>query len=158
MIKARKLPSIIVFNDAKSCYDRVVLLVISLSLRRLGISEQINLEEVETLWGTVRSIWNLGGYSDILPIIMRTKWFGLYLVLSLSFHVLLIAELKFVDGIDLIYRAKSSFSNSETVLKAGLRSGNSMRRNSKGNRGQQRIRWHQRSFWYFLNFTTQGNK
>ena len=36
IIRARRLPAILVFNDAKSCYDRIVLWIAALALRRLG--------------------------------------------------------------------------------------------------------------------------
>ena len=49
LIRARRMPSIIIFNDAKSCYDRVVHCVAALALRRLGASKESTLEMMKTL-------------------------------------------------------------------------------------------------------------
>ena len=49
LIRARRLPSIIILNDAKSCYDRIVLWIAVLALRRLGTSTPASLEMMRTL-------------------------------------------------------------------------------------------------------------
>ena len=42
LIRSRIIPSIIIFNDAKSCYDRVVHWVAALALRRLPYHSMIS--------------------------------------------------------------------------------------------------------------------
>ena len=49
IIRARRLPSIIIFNDAKLCYDRIVLWIAALALRRLDTNTPASLEMMKTL-------------------------------------------------------------------------------------------------------------
>ena len=49
IIRARRIPSVIIFNDAKSCYDRIVLWIAALAMRRLGATKESTLEMTKTL-------------------------------------------------------------------------------------------------------------
>ena len=49
LIRSRRLPTIIIFNDAKSCYDRIVLWIAAIALRRLGTSASASQEMMRTL-------------------------------------------------------------------------------------------------------------
>ena len=63
IIRARKLPSVIIFNDAKSCYDRIVLWVAALALRRLGATKESTLEMMQTLQSASHKICTAYGDS-----------------------------------------------------------------------------------------------
>ena len=63
--RARRIPTIIVFNDAKSCYDRIVLWIAAISLRRLGVSKNATLEMLRTLQTASHKICTAYGDSSI---------------------------------------------------------------------------------------------
>ena len=63
IIRARKLPSVIIFNDTKSCYDRIVLWVAALALRRLGATKESTLEMMQTLQSASHKICTAYGDS-----------------------------------------------------------------------------------------------
>ena len=74
IIRARRIPSVIIFNDAKSCYDRIVLWVASLALRRLGATIESTLEMTKTVQSASHKICtaygdstNTYGGQDIYP-------------------------------------------------------------------------------------------
>ena len=49
LVRARRVPTILIFNDAKSCYDRIVLWIATLALGRLGAPKEAVLEMTATL-------------------------------------------------------------------------------------------------------------
>ena len=63
IIRARKIPSVIIFNDAKSCYDRIVLWVAALAMRRLGATTESTLEMTKTLQSASHKICTAYGDS-----------------------------------------------------------------------------------------------
>ena len=63
LIRARKIPTIIIFNDAKSCYDRIVLWIAALALRRLGATKESTLEMTRTLQAASHKICTAYGDS-----------------------------------------------------------------------------------------------
>ena len=65
LIRSRRLPTIIIFNDAKSCYDRVVLWIAAISLRRLGTSASASQEMMRTLQAAKHKICTAYGDSSI---------------------------------------------------------------------------------------------
>ena len=64
LIRARRLPAVMIFNDAKSCYDRIVLWLAALALRRLGTSKPATLEMMNTLQGARHKICTAYGDSN----------------------------------------------------------------------------------------------
>ena len=50
-------------NDAKSCYDRIVLWIAALDLRRVGISPSATREMMETLQSSAHSVCTVFGES-----------------------------------------------------------------------------------------------
>ena len=64
LIRARRIPGVMIFNDAKSCYDRIVLWLAALALRRLGTSKPATLEMMETLQGAQHKICTAYGDSN----------------------------------------------------------------------------------------------
>ena len=65
LIRARRLPSIIIFNDAKSCYERNLLWIAALALRRLGTSTPASLEMMRTLQTVKHKICTAYGDSKV---------------------------------------------------------------------------------------------
>ena len=49
LIRSRRIPTIIIFNDAKSCYGRIVLWIAAIALRRLGTSAEASQEMMRAL-------------------------------------------------------------------------------------------------------------
>ena len=64
LIRARRVPSVLIFNDAKSCYDRIVLWIAALALRRLGTSKNATLEMMKTLQKADHKICTAYGNSE----------------------------------------------------------------------------------------------
>ena len=64
--RARRIPTVIVFNDAKSCYDRIVLWIAAISLRRLGVSKGATSEMLKTLQTASHKICTAYGDSNVV--------------------------------------------------------------------------------------------
>ena len=146
LIRSRKIPAVFIFNDAKSCYDRIVLWVAALALRRLGVARSATLEMMKTLQKAEHKICTAYGDSTIkygkascpplqgvgqgngagpamwvaisavLLTILRTKGFGLSMLTALSWQALVIAGFAFVDDTDLIHTASHPDKDSKEVL------------------------------------------
>ena len=136
-----------IFNDAKLCYDRIVLWIAPLSLRRLGASRKATIEMMDTLQGTSHKVCNSYGDSDIfyegtlwnllqgvgqgngvgpaiwvaistvLLMIMNTKGFGFSLLSDLSLSALAIAAFDFLYDTDIFYSALDPYCDSSDTLK-----------------------------------------
>ena len=65
LIRSRRIPTIIIFNDAKSCYGRIVLWIAAIALRRLGTSAEASQEMMRTLQTAKHKICTAYGDSDI---------------------------------------------------------------------------------------------
>ena len=61
LIRARRLPSIIIFNDATLYYDSCVIWIVALALRRLGTSTPASLEMMKTLQTVKHKIFTAYG-------------------------------------------------------------------------------------------------
>ena len=72
LIRARNLPTVFVFNDAKSYYDRIVLWIASLALRRLGVSREATLEMMLTLQAAEHKICT--AYGDSHQTYGKAQW------------------------------------------------------------------------------------
>jgi hypothetical protein len=146
IIRQRRLAAIILSNDAKSCYDRIVLWLAALALRRVGLHIGPTLEMMFTLQHAVHTVNTAFGdstdtyggsnlpphqgagqgngagptiwavISAILLTIMRNLGFGLNAVSSLSAVALSLVGFAFVDDTDLVNVAPSVFTKGEDHL------------------------------------------
>ena len=187
LVRARKLPTIIIFNDAKSCYDRIVLWVAALALRRLGVSKEATLEMVRTLQSASHkictaygdSVLTYGGdeltplqgvgqgngagpaiwvaISTVLITIMRTKGFGLSFVTAMSLTALTISAFAFVDDTDIIHSAEDPYIDSNQVLKDSQNAINTWEGILRATGGAIGAEDGNKAFWYFLDFKFIGN-
>jgi hypothetical protein len=131
--RLRRLPMAICSNDAKSCYDRIVLWITALCLRRMGAAPPAVAEMMLTLlqaWhhvitaygessrryqGLLHLLQGVGQGNGASPAIwavisavlfgvMRDQGFGLNLVVaSLTMTAIVIAGFAFVDDADLLH-------------------------------------------------------
>jgi hypothetical protein len=146
IIRQRRLAAIILSNDAKSCYDRIVLWLAALALRRIGLHIGPTLEMLFTLQHAVHIVntafgdstdtyggsnfpphqgaWQGNGtgptiwavISAILLTIMRNLGFGLNAVSPLSAVALSLVGFAFVDDTDLVNVAASVLTKGEDHL------------------------------------------
>jgi hypothetical protein len=132
MSRLRQLPMAICSNDAKSCYDRIVLWIAALYLRRMGAAPPAVAEMMSTLlqaWhhvitaygessrryqGTLHLLQGVeqgngagpaiwAVISAVLFGVMRDQDFGLNLVTSLTMTAIVIAGFAFVDDANLLH-------------------------------------------------------
>jgi hypothetical protein len=132
--RLRCLPMALCSNDAKSCYDRIVLWIAALSLLRMGAAQSAVSEMMQTLltaWhhvitafgestrryrGTHHPLQGVGQdngaapeiwavISAVLLTIMRDEGFGLNLLSALFLTSIFIAGFAFVDDTDLLHAA-----------------------------------------------------
>ena len=59
-----KIPAAYIANDAKSCYDRILLMVAYLTMRHMGIPENTAISSIETLAQMTRTIKTVYGESE----------------------------------------------------------------------------------------------
>ena len=59
-----KIPAAYIANDAKSCYDRILLMVAYLTMRHMGIPENTAISSIETLVQMTRTIKTVYGESE----------------------------------------------------------------------------------------------
>lgn len=62
--RAKKRSIAIIANDAKSCYDRIVLWVLYFTMRKFGMSHEIAKTSVETIQDMVHKVSTVHGISD----------------------------------------------------------------------------------------------
>ena len=132
-----RLPLTITSNDAQACYDRIVLWIASLSLPRIGLSQDSAFSMTNTLQSSTHYINTAFGISietyfptdspnqgsgqgngtgptiwgmisAILLTIMRDNGYGLDALSCLTQLALVIAGFAFVDDTDIINAANQS--------------------------------------------------
>ena len=59
-----KTPVVYVANDAKSCYDRILLMVANLTMRHMGVPESAAISSIETLVRMRRTVKTVFGESN----------------------------------------------------------------------------------------------
>jgi len=63
LLRVQKLPTIMIFNDAKFCYDRIMILVAPLALCRISASREVPIEMMVTLQGASHKVYTTCGDS-----------------------------------------------------------------------------------------------
>jgi hypothetical protein len=146
ILRFRHLSAAIVSSDAKSCYDRIVLWIAALALRRLGLGKgpvqemmitlQLAVHRINTAYGDSSATY--GGSNDpphqgvgqgngvgptiwavisaVLLAIMKDLGFGLNTLSSLSDMALSLGGFAFVDDTDLFNAASSVRTKGEDHL------------------------------------------
>ena len=59
-----KTPAVYIANDAKSCYDRILLMVAYLTMRHMGVNELAAMSSIDTLVNMPRAIKTVYGQSE----------------------------------------------------------------------------------------------
>jgi hypothetical protein len=166
-------------NDAKSCYDRIILWVASLCLLRLGVAKSAVSEMMLTLltaWHIVTTafgdstrrgdIFPLQGIgqgngagpaiwaviSTVLLTVMRDSGFGLNFVTALSSCAIVLAGFAFVDDTDLLHVAPHSSSLTEDLIPQMQEVVDTWEGLLRATGGALRD---DKSYWYLLNYKFQ---
>jgi hypothetical protein len=177
IIQQRRLAAIIVSNDAKSCYDRIVLWLAALALRRIGLALGPTLEMMLTLQQAVHKVSStayddseatyggsnfpptkgaaramasdpLFGPSSV-PSFLRNLGFGLNATSSLSAFALSLVGFAFVDDTDLVNVAKSVLTKGGDHLQNSQRCVDWWVSLLEATSGGLRV---DKSFWVFIDF------
>ena len=140
-----RLPLTVTSNDAKACFDRIVLWVASLALQRIGLSSTAAFAMTNTLQSATHNIKTAYGESNqqytstwpplqgsgqgngagptiwvmisaILLTIMKEEGFGLNVISCLSHLSIAIAGFAFVDDTDIINAANTVETTGEELL------------------------------------------
>jgi hypothetical protein len=143
--RRRRLPMALCSNDAKSCYDRIVLWIAALCLLRVGVARSATDEMMLTLQKALHFINTAFGDSDlhygltspplqgagqgngagpaiwalisaVLLSIMRQQGFGLNIVTVFSALSVVLAGYAFVDDTDIIHAAPGVYTKGEELV------------------------------------------
>ena len=145
LVRFRHWSAAITSNDAKSCYDRIILWISALVLRRVGINPSATREMMETLQSLAHSVCTAFGestttYGDqvyppfqgsgqgngagptiwalinsLLFSIMQSHGFGLNLTTCLSILSVSMVGFAFVDDTDIIHAAQSPHTGGHQI-------------------------------------------
>jgi hypothetical protein len=180
--RRRRLPMALCSNDAKSCYDRIVLWITALCLLRVGVARSTTDEMMLILQKARHFINTTFGNSDtsygctspplqgvgqgngagpaiwalisaVLLSIMRTQGFGLNIVTVCSSLSVVLAGYAFVDDTDIIHAAPGVHIKGKEIVPQMQKVLDTWEGLLRATGGALRD---DKSYWYLLDYNFRG--
>ena len=183
LLRLRRQAGALCSNDAKSCYDRVVHSIASLSMRRLGAPSsaiqsllttlQLAKHKIRTAFGVSQKwfgrlcipLQGLGQGNGVSPTawavistvlinMMRTAGFGIRLNTCLSLTALAFLCYAFVDDTDLVHTGSSVNTTGQSIIQDMRRFLRHWEGGLRATGGALRV---DKSYWYLIDFKWCSN-